>query len=267
MGFLKAQTRPFRFEMIPEGQSVNLGDWEGVESSDGYLASVSRDLYDFLGRDWQRHKLMLNTVYTVAKEQQRPEQIEVFRDKKGWKVFRNPDAFSRAWIVHDAGDMKSPQGSTSVPPEPETCEGEETVAFDHLDMQRTRATVRLACAGYVVFADPLLPGWRGRLDEAEVPIYRAHGALRGIAVPGGQHQIEFVYRPISVILGGALTATGFLACGVFAFIGWRRELLRFPEESQLRPEETAVAERVPEATAAAALRQAVEQVKFEGSRP
>jgi hypothetical protein len=230
MEFLKAQPRPFRFEMLQEGQTVNLGDWEGLESSDGYLASVSGDLYDFLGRDWSRHKLMLNTVYTVAREQQRPEQVEVFRDRKGWKVFLNPDTSPRAWVVHDAADIESPKASTSVPLEPETCDGHEEVAFDHLGMQRTRVSVRMACAGYVIFADPLLPGWRARLDGAEVPIYRAHGALRGIAVPEGQHQIEFIYRPMSVILGGALTAVGLLACGAFAFVGWRRgELLLFPE--------------------------------------
>jgi hypothetical protein len=256
MEFLKVQPRPFRFEMFQEGQSVNLGDWEGVESSDGYLASVSGDLYDFIGRDWFRHKLMLNTVYTVAKEQQRPEQVEVFSDRKGWKVFRNPDASPRAWIVHDTADIESPKGSMEAPPEPEVCEGEEAVAFDHLGMQRTRATVRLECSGYVIFADPLLPGWRARLDGAEVPIYRAHGALRGIAVSGGQHQIEFVYRPMSVILGGALTATGFLACGVLGFVGWRRgELLQFTEQGRLRSKEVAVEEPPLEARAAAASRE------------
>jgi hypothetical protein len=157
MEFLKVQPRPFRFEMFQEGQSVNLGDWEGVESSDGYLASVSGDLYDFIGRDWFRHKLMLNTVYTVAKEQQRPEQVEVFSDRKGWKVFRNPDASPRAWIVHDTADIESPKGSMDAPPQPEACEGEEAVAFDHLGMQRTRATVRLGRHEAVAPAE-----WRDR---------------------------------------------------------------------------------------------------------
>ena len=268
MEFLKIQPRPFRFEMFREGQTVNLGDWEGVESSDGYLASVSGALYDFLGRDWYRHKLMLNTVYTIAKEPRRPEQVEVFSGRNGWKVFRNPDAFPRAWIVHDTADIESPKGSMGVPPEPEACEGEETAAFEYLGMQRTRATVRLACAGYAIFADPLLPGWRARLDGAEVPIYRAHGALRAIAVPGGQHQIEFLYRPMSVILGGALTASGFLACGVLALLGWRRgELLQFTEVSRVRSDEVVAAERALEAKAAAASREGAHEGKFEAGRP
>ena len=42
MDFLKEQPGPFRFEIKSDETLPNLGAWEGLEASDGYLASVSR---------------------------------------------------------------------------------------------------------------------------------------------------------------------------------------------------------------------------------
>ena len=226
MKYLKSQPRPFRFELIREGQMVNVGGWEGAEQIDGYLASVSEDIYEFVLPDWTARRLLLNTVYTIAKQQQRPEQIQVYEDRNGWKVFRNPDASPRAWVVHDlAGIGPSKDSFAAQPPAPQSCEGEEQVAFDNLGLQSTRATARLTCAGYVIFADPYLPGWQVALDGERAPIYVAKGLLRAVAVPAGEHSIEFSYRPASVHWGAGLTAIGFLTCGVLGIAGWRRGLL------------------------------------------
>ena len=52
---------------------------------DGYLASISRNLFDFVSKDWVNRRLMLNMVYTVAKGKgprrrgrsvQRPKRLE-----------------------------------------------------------------------------------------------------------------------------------------------------------------------------------------------
>ena len=96
MDFLKEQPGPFRFEIKSDETLPNLGAWEGLEASDGYLASVSRNVYDFMGQDWTRGRLLTNTVYTVSKERVRDAQVEVYSDPSGWKVFRNPDAYPRA---------------------------------------------------------------------------------------------------------------------------------------------------------------------------
>jgi Bacterial membrane protein YfhO len=226
MKYLKSQPRPFRFEIIREGQIVNVGGWEGVEQVDGYLASLTEDIYEFVLQDWGARRLLLNTVYTIAKQQQRPEQIEVYQDRNGWKVFQNPDASPRAWIVHDlAGIGPSKDRFAAQPPTPDSCEGDERVTFDDLGLQSTRATARLACAGYAVFADPYLPGWQAEMDGKRVPVYITMGLLRTVAVPAGEHAIEFSYRPRSVYWGAWLTGIGFLACGMLGIFGWRRGLL------------------------------------------
>jgi hypothetical protein len=76
-----------------------------------------------------------------------------------------------------------------------------------------------ACgAGVLVLADRDYPGWKATVDGAPRPIFRVDHLLRGVQVPSGRHTVVFVYRPVSVALGGALSLLALLA-GLFA---WRR---------------------------------------------
>jgi uncharacterized membrane protein YfhO len=93
-------------------------------------------------------------------------------------------------------------------------------------MHRAVLNARLACAGYVVLADPFYPGWAADIDGSPTTVYRAYGALRAIHVPAGEHTMEFVFRPASVYWGGALTGAGLLCCLVLSLLGWWRGVFR-----------------------------------------
>jgi hypothetical protein len=220
--FLKGQPRPFRYMSRVDRNTPNFGSWEGLEAVDGYLASVSDDLYDFFGEDWVKRRLMMNTVYVVAQQQERPEEVEVFSDHTGWKVFRNTDAWPRAWIEHTQANISS-RGGQAVPPAA-GCDGDEQVTVRRQTMHRMTLHARVACAGYVILADPYYPGWQADISGERAPIYRAYGALRALHVPAGEHTIEFVFRPASIYWGGGLTAAGLLGCGLLAAVAWRRGL-------------------------------------------
>ncbi len=233
--FLKAQPRPFRFDVESQVDfPANLGDWEGLESTRGYLASISDRLYDFVGWDWGRATLALNTVYVVAKQPTRPQQRQVWAGAGEWKVFRNEDAFPRAWVaeaVRRAPDRRAagelfrsrefdPRRETFVlagdpAPQVESC-GEGVVQVSWHGLHRIAAWSATACASMVVFAEPYFPGWRARVDGREVPLYAPFGALRGVVVPAGSHQIELLYRPRAVYLGAALSALGLAAWAMLA---------------------------------------------------
>ncbi len=241
-GFLKAQQKqtpePFRFDVASQDQlPANLGDWEGLESTRGYLVSVSDKLYDFVGWDWGRATLVLNTVYVVAKEPARSQQVEVYADPAtGWKVFRNPDAFPRAWVVgrvraaRDAAEaaalFRSPEfdprretfliaGAAPVP-KIEPCAGESKVEITGRGIHRLAARSVTPCPAMLVFAEPHFPGWEASVDGQPAELHAPLGALRGVVVPAGEHSIEMAYRPYSVYLGAALTALGLLACAALA---------------------------------------------------
>ena len=219
--YLESRPKPFRFHIETEGRKPNIGGWEGLEMVDGYLASVSRDVLDFFRGDWERRRLMLNTVYTVSRDRVRESQVEVFRSSTGWKVFLNPDASPRAWPVHDTETIVA-DGEDPLP-RPEGCGQEAVVTFQETSLHGVRAQARMPCAAYLVFGDAYFPGWKAYLDGEPATLYRAHGALRAVFVPAGEHEVEFVYRPASVILGATLTGLSLLGCLVLVLVNRRRD--------------------------------------------
>ena len=76
--------------------------------------------------------------------------------------------------------------------------------------------------GYVVLADTFYGGWQATVDGQPVPILRANGVVRAVAVPAGAHEIRFVFRPADFAAGAALSTVAALA-GVLALVAWRRE--------------------------------------------
>jgi hypothetical protein len=231
--FLKSQPGPFRYMKRSEENTPNYGSWEGIESADGYLASVSKDLYEFFSKDWYQRRLMMNTVYILSKEKALPEEVEVFSDPSGWKIYRNPNAKPRAWIEHTRASIAQPAGEGRTPPA-SACEGQEEVSVTRHSMHRMALKARLACPAYVVVAEAYYPGWKATVDDEPATVYRAYGALRALYLQAGEHEMEFAFRPASVYWGGALTAIGFAACLVLAAVGWRRGF--FAPEAEINAE-------------------------------
>lgn len=225
MAFLKDQPRPFRIEFRTGEQHANLGSWHGIEVVDGFLASVSRDLYEFFSPDWNLRRRMLNMRYTVTNEGAWPNQVEVYAAPDGWKVYRNEDAWPRTWIASDASAISTIDKHPVAPPA-DSCEG-NTVAWQSSTRQHVTARASMNCPGYVVFAEPYLPGWEARVDGEPAQMFRAYTALRAIRVPAGEHTIETLYRPKTVYAGAALSLLGFLAC-LAAFLYDRRRVTPAP---------------------------------------
>ena len=83
-----------------------------------------------------------------------------------------------------------------------------------------RADLEVACPGscYLVLSDLYLPGWQARIDGQSARIYATDGVIRGLFVGAGDHHIDFVYRPKSVVLGVILMLLTSLVIGL---VIWR----------------------------------------------
>jgi hypothetical protein len=102
------------------------------------------------------------------------------------------------------------------------------VAFLLDEANRVVVESRSASASFLVVADAAYPGWTARVDGQPAPILVTDYAFRGLPLAPGHHRIEFVYRPLSVALGGAMTlvvGTGLLLC---APAPWRFAALLLP---------------------------------------
>ncbi len=59
--------------------------------------------------------------------------------------------------------------------------------------------------GFLVLSDTYFPGWEAWIDGAKVPIFRANGYARAIAISAGEHLVTFRYEPASFIWGLRVT--------------------------------------------------------------
>jgi hypothetical protein len=77
--------------------------------------------------------------------------------------------------------------------------------------ERVVAEMTSDSAGLLVLADLFYPGWSAEVDGHRAEILRADGVFRAVALPPGSHRIVFRYRPLSVWIGGALSAAALLS--------------------------------------------------------
>jgi len=76
---------------------------------------------------------------------------------------------------------------------------------------------------YLVLSELFYPGWHAYVDGKEVSILRANYLLRAIPLKSGEHNIEFVYRPMSFLLGATISTLTLLFLGGFYLISIRKK--------------------------------------------
>jgi hypothetical protein len=67
---------------------------------------------------------------------------------------------------------------------------------------------------FLYASDVFYPGWRAYVDGQRTEILRADLAFRAVKVPAGEHTVSFRYVPILFYVGLAVTAIGFILCGL-----------------------------------------------------
>jgi hypothetical protein len=80
-----------------------------------------------------------------------------------------------------------------------------TACITRHEPHRVTVTTRADAETFLVLGDVYYPGWQARVDGSPTRLYRADYALRGVIVPPGEHEVEFVFRPGSFYIGTAVT--------------------------------------------------------------
>ena len=164
--------------------------------------------------------------------------LETVYDGPDARIYRNPDAMPRAWVVGAqrviADDdeqllrvgerLFDPRGEAivsapvgDVPVAPPAVRG-GSACITRYEPDRVELTATSPGRGIAVLSDVHFPGWKATVDGREVPIERVDYLLRGVPVGPGEHRIVMTYRPWSWRAGwiiSLLTALGLLAAAMW----------------------------------------------------
>ena len=67
-----------------------------------------------------------------------------------------------------------------------------------------KVEVQAAGPGVLVLADNNFPGWKVSVDGKPAELLTADYAFRGVALPPGEHAVEFTFAPTSLFVGGLI---------------------------------------------------------------
>jgi hypothetical protein len=240
--FLRSLPGPFRVQLLTDPIS-NIGDVFGVETTWGAAATVVKvyDGYRDVSGIW-------NVRYSI-----RPASASdpgaVYADQ-AWKIYENPGAYPRAWLVHkaivepseerlgallrdpsfNARDFALTVASLRAPLAPGSSDFSDRVELGDYRAAHPVLNVDAGSDGLLVLSEVYYPGWRATVNGAPVPVERVDGALRAIRVPWGHSRVELIYRPVAQTAGLFLTLLTLVGVGGMWLVPHLRSLPESPSE-------------------------------------
>ena len=79
-----------------------------------------------------------------------------------------------------------------------------------LSSDRVRIEAPDGPGGFLVLTDLYHRGWRARVDGRETPVYLANFLFRAVYLPPGPHTVDFVFDPLSIRIGLAVSVATLL---------------------------------------------------------
>ena len=108
---------------------------------------------------------------------------------------------------------------------PEGPEGRGTLRSARVGADAASADVAAENAGHVIFGRTYFSAWKARLDGRRVPVLVANARDLAVAVPAGNHHVEFEYDRAPFHRGVILQAASFLLILSVLASRWRRSRL------------------------------------------
>ncbi len=158
-------------------------------------------------------------------------------------IYENGRALPRAWLVTDALYLaeqttldvirtgKLPNGQvweplhTALVDTVVTLSGARDVSGSRAEVTKhepSRIGIKTSSTSpaILVLSENHYPGWRAYVDGQSVETLRVNYNQRGVLLPAGVHNVEFVYRPKSILLGLIISLLVFIV-----LLLWRAHLL------------------------------------------
>jgi hypothetical protein len=234
--FVKSRTGLYRAQ-VENYPGPDLGDLFAIQTLGGAGATQPADYAHFTGG--VPHAVDIMNLRYFIKPASAPDAGPVYQDA-AWKVYENPRAYERGWLVHDVVVEPSSEkllrrlNEPGIDPhlmafvemplhlEPMANGVQERVMIQSYQASEIRVSVHSGSRALLVLSEMFYPGWKATVNGSVVPIYKVDGALRGIVVSGGVSNILLSYAPRSVFIGALLSVAG-LCAPLLTFALWRRK--------------------------------------------
>jgi hypothetical protein len=198
---------------------------------------------------------MLNMKYVIVPDQRDPKQTQ---------AIPNPYAMGSCWLVKEVKfvenadeEMKGldnfdPKAvafvdkrfKDKVPFSP-VYDSTATIKLIQNNNDEIKYESNAATNQFAVFSEIYYPsGWLAYIDGKEAPYCRTDYALRGLAIPAGKHNIEFIFDPASVRVGEGITRYSYFVAILFIllcfFMAWKNKTKPGTETTDLKNDKTSV---------------------------
>lgn len=156
-------------------------------------------------------------------------------------VYRNTEAFSRAFIIHNATTVPNADAALKAvsspgfdPKSAVILENNRTLPSYNETRRRDFATVRtitpreiqltadLSAPGYLVFSEIYYPGWRATVDNKPADVLPADYLFRAVQLPAGRHEVRMRFVSAPYNIGMTLTVLSVLFIAGMLIIDYRK---------------------------------------------
>lgn len=145
--------------------------------------------------------------------------VAVESPEAAWAAIHAPDWDASAAVYVEGGpalDGNAPPGGS--------------LFFTVYEPGALAVVVNTPAPAYLLLAETWYPGWGAFIDGQPAPIYRANTAFRAVYIDTpGEHTVLLAFRPASVAIGLAVSATTVLALLGAAVAAVRRRSLPLPD--------------------------------------
>jgi hypothetical protein len=169
-------------------------------------------------------EMVSNTFQSGGVTEPKSSRWTLLAEGEKVRIFENARALPRAWLVTDTRVLDDtetlkvirsgvlPDGSKWDPNQtalisselpkalPQSAIG-PTVKIISYEPNRIELSSQATNDSLLVLSENYYPGWYAYVDGQKTDLLQVNYAQRGVIVPAGGHQVRFVYRPWSVIVG------------------------------------------------------------------
>jgi len=254
--FLKRIPGKWRVASTPGVLPPDSGMAYGLESVEGYESLFNGRYRDFMaaadpnvGADPNYHGVLLSrfdsplldvlNLRFILTDQVLSDPQLMLRYEGAARVYERKSALPRAFVVWRYRIMPSAAavltalrgGSVDLANEallerapgltPSEEPGKAEVRIASYEPERIVVDAHLSQPGLLVLGDAYYPGWRVLVDGEPQEILVANHVVRAVALDGGSHRVEFIFRPSSFLVG-RVVSLGTLLAAMVAFALWPR---------------------------------------------